>query len=147
MPQSVSQGIAVIFDSTISGYSPITSGASPQISAAMAIAHLSSFSVQILTDGLAIVDWALQGTLVPAVPIARNTKPLGVYAWRDNSAASNMWSTITSGVMPLGGVYQGTIISQAVSNFRNARLVFTWDVGNTGGATAQVWAAVHGTGL
>lgn len=148
MPQAASEGYAVIFDSYAPGYSVLASGNNNLLSATISLSRLSNYSIQILTDGLATVDYTVQSTNVPAILTGRlNSRPaLNAYPWRDNSVTSNMWSNVATGVIPTGATYQGTLVNITAA-VRDTRVIFTWDPNNTAGATSGIWACTHGIGM
>ena len=142
MPQSVSIGLGTILDSAGGVQAPLTSANTSVVSTAFRLHLAVSTSVQILTDGGAVVNWAFQVSNLPAAfGRAYNQKILGTIVTRDDSAASNMWSTVASGTLPKSvGVVQGTISTLGISAHLDGRVVLTWDASNTGGSTAQYFA-------
>lgn len=141
------ESLAVVFDSAISPYAPISSTNTNIQSAHIDLRYASDASVQIITDGNAKVNWTLQVTNLPPVFGYVNRRPLGTATARDDTATSAMWSTVTSGQLAAGGTQQGTVVTMSPSIARVGRLLLAWDSSNTAGTTAQVFAVVRTMGF
>lgn len=147
MPQSTSIGTGVVLDSSAPGYAPLSTTNTSVIGYTFRIHDAASCSAQILTDGLSIVNWALQLTNIPAMfGRAVNQKILGTVGQRDDSASSNMWSTAASGTIAKGTGVQGVMTTLANIVHLDARLVLTYDPSNTGGTTSAYFASMRNTG-
>ncbi len=145
MPDS-GQQLAVIYDTQLASY-PVISSTNTNIETAhFTLAQTQQMSFQILTDGGAKVNWTYQVTNMPKSPRTFQRYPLGLVTDRDDSATSAMWSTVNSGQLAAGGQQQGTIQTYSTSVHRVGRLLLAWDVSNTGGSTAKVFAVVRTMG-
>lgn len=146
MPQSMSIGTGVVLDSSAPNYAPLSSTNTAVIGYVFRTHNATAFSAQILTDGLSVVNWQLQVTNIPATfGRAVNANILGSVGKRDDSAASNMWSNVTTGTISKGTGPQGAVAVCANSCHVDARLVLTYDPSNSG-TTSAYYAAMRNTG-
>lgn len=148
MAQAIGIGTGVILDTSQVPFSPLSSTNTVLISNVFRLARATAMSAQIITDGVSIVDYQVQVTNCPYnFGRAANQKILGTVTNRDDSAASNMWATVASGVIPKGGIPQGTIVTIANSIHEDARVILTYDAGNSGGTTAACYVNARNTGF
>jgi len=144
VPQSSGEGLAVIYDTSATGYSPIASGNTNQQSTHFDLRYAQTVSIQIVTDGGAKVNWQYQVTNLP-INIANYGRTVLGSPSRDDTFASTQWSTVQSGQLAAGSA-QGTILTLSTQVHRAGRVTFAWDVSNTGGSTAKVLAIVRTMG-
>lgn len=140
------ENLAVVFDSSISPYAPISSTYTNVQSAHMDLKFASDMSVQIITDGNAKVNWTFQVTNLPPTFLYLNRRVFGTIPSRDDTATSAMWSTLQSGQLGTGG-QQGTVLAVSPSIFRVGRLLLAWDSSNTAGSSAQVFSVIRTMGF
>lgn len=148
MPQSIGIGLGCLLDSTDANHQPLSSSNTTVVSVPESLRFAVSSSMQIVTDGGAVVNWAVQVTNFSGnFGRAVNNKILGNVFARDDSYASNMWSTVASGVLAKNvGTLQGALMTLGVCAHHDARVILQYDPGNTGGATANYFVCARTSG-
>ena len=126
------------------GVGPITSSNNMLISAIFTLADLTKASIQIISDGGAVINYMFQVTNLPKNIIEQGHYLLG-QPRRDDSYSSTHWSTITSNGQ-LTTTSPSAIVTLAESCHADGRLLLSYDSSNSSGASAQIFAVVKALG-
>lgn len=141
MAEVTGGNLAIIYDTTATGYAPIATGNNNLISMNIDLRVCKQLSVQIFSSGGAIVNWTLQVTNLPPSLMNYGRKLFGA-ALRDDTYTSAHWSNVNTGKLLATGQLLSVIVPFTTSAHRDGRVLFNWDAANGGGATSNIFAHV-----